>query len=305
MQTASLVEILKEINVRIEHHPLSELQAIRKVVYGNERRGSKTVFRKPRPDRHYIFHSGGRAELQFNIGIEEGKKVVRFGVAYSLRKDQTLTSIDNLRPSIKLFNEYIDKNRAHFSGMIMSHTGSLDYKPRKIPDQLISEGMFIFLGVRLPIDTIDYDYAANVLNALFPLYLHTVTINLNQSKQKAVDALILLDEDEESAYPEGIARYRMHRSLERDPGISRRAKEKRKAEGKLTCEVCEFDFEEVYGSRGDGYIEAHHKVPVSLLDGRKKTRVSDIALVCSNCHRMLHRGTSLLSIKQLKTILKK
>jgi hypothetical protein len=230
---------------------------------------------------------------------------VRFGVAYSLLKDQTLTSIDNLRPSIKLFNEYIDKHRAHFADMIMSHTGSPDYKPRKISEELIREGVFIFLGVRLPFDAIDYDYAANVLNALFPLYLHTVTANLSPPKQKAVDALILLDEDEESAYPEGRARYRMHRSLERDQGISRKAKEKRKAEGKLICEVCEFDFEEVYGARGDGYIEAHHKVPVSLLDGSKKTRVSDIALVCSNCHRMLHRGTSLLSVKQLKALVRK
>jgi predicted HNH restriction endonuclease len=110
-------------------------------------------------------------------------------------------------------------------------------------------------------------------------------------------------EDDESAFPEGSVKYKQHRFLERDGAISRRAKAQRLANtGKLECEVCGIDFVTRYGEIGLGFIEAHHKTPVSQLAGTKKTKMEDLALVCSNCHRMLHRGDPLLSVEQLKQI---
>lgn len=115
--------------------------------------------------------------------------------------------------------------------------------------------------------------------------------------------LRLLSEDEESRYPEGVASYRLHRQLERDTGLAEKAKQKRLAEaGSLSCDVCGFDFEQEYGELGAGYIEAHHTVPVSQLNGDTQTQLSDLALVCSNCHRMLHRGPKLMSIKELRIL---
>jgi len=108
-------------------------------------------------------------------------------------------------------------------------------------------------------------------------------------------------EDDESAFPEGKEKFRQHRHLERDSKIVRRAKAQRLSKtGKLECEVCQLDFARRYGERGRGFIEAHHKVPVSQLDGKKRTKIEDLALVCSNCHRMLHRGQPLLSVDQLR-----
>lgn len=118
----------------------------------------------------------------------------------------------------------------------------------------------------------------------------------------AAEALVA-DEDEESAFPEGRQRYRQHRHLERDSAIVKKAKAKRLAEtGKLECEVCSFDFTETYGALGIGFIEAHHTTPVSRLDGTTRTSVANLALVCSNCHRMLHRAADLLSIGELKSV---
>jgi predicted HNH restriction endonuclease len=115
--------------------------------------------------------------------------------------------------------------------------------------------------------------------------------------------IIIVDEDDESKFPEGRERYRQHRSLERDGTITRRAKAKRLDEkGKLECEVCSFDFTQKYGELGEGFIEAHHKKPVSTLQGKETTKIADLALVCSNCHRMLHRGKKLFSIPELKRI---
>ena len=113
----------------------------------------------------------------------------------------------------------------------------------------------------------------------------------------------VVDEDDESAFPEGRESFKTHRHLERDGKMPRKAKAKRLAEaGKLECDVCGMDFHRVYGELGHGFIEAHHTVPVSELAGAQKTKVSDLALVCSNCHRMLHRGSSLLTVEKLRRL---
>lgn len=115
----------------------------------------------------------------------------------------------------------------------------------------------------------------------------------------------ILPESDQSVFAEGIVRFKQHRYLERDSSISRLAKAKRQeSTGCLACEVCEIDFGDFYGQRGDGFIEAHHKTPVSKLDGKSKTRIEDLVLVCSNCHRMLHRGNDLLSVQQLKKLIR-
>ncbi len=100
-----------------------------------------------------------------------------------------------------------------------------------------------------------------------------------------------LPENEELSYPEGAASYRMHRRLERDPRVIEKAKSKFKAanDGRLFCEVCGFDFFSSFGERGRDYAEGHHIRPVSQMAEGETTQVTDIAIVCSNCHSMLHR----------------
>ncbi|MGF7234005.1 MAG: HNH endonuclease [Frankia sp.] len=70
----------------------------------------------------------------------------------------------------------------------------------------------------------------------------------------------------------------------------------------LRCEVCGFDFEKTYGSRGAGYIECHHIVPLHTT-GQRATKLDDLALICANCHRMIHRGTPWLSPDELRETL--
>lgn len=69
------------------------------------------------------------------------------------------------------------------------------------------------------------------------------------------------------------------------------------------CCVCGFDFAEAYGKHGRGFIEAHHLKPVAFYQKTRRTvTVRDIRLVCANCHRMLHRGSRLLAIGELRRI---
>ena len=102
---------------------------------------------------------------------------------------------------------------------------------------------------------------------------------------------------------EGKPIMRLHQSRERDPKIIKQKKDKIFTEkGKLECEVCSMDFEETYGKLGRGFAECHHKNPLSLRDKNEETALCDLAIVCSNCHRMLHRKRPWLTIDNLKAI---
>jgi hypothetical protein len=109
--------------------------------------------------------------------------------------------------------------------------------------------------------------------------------------------LLPKDEEEEAAVAkfgyEGRVKLRIHRDRERRPQLAKAKKEEAlKARGKLACEVCKFVFKARYGEHGSKFIECHHIQPLSEIretDGTKVT-LGDLALVCSNCHRMLHWG---------------
>jgi 5-methylcytosine-specific restriction protein A len=112
-----------------------------------------------------------------------------------------------------------------------------------------------------------------------------------------------LDEEEES-FVEGQVLYRLHRARERSPKLRERAKAAAIRSGRgLVCVVCGFNFESSYGELGKGFIECHHTVPVSQLTQGQRTILKDVALLCSNCHRMVHRRRPWLSINQLETLL--
>lgn len=108
-------------------------------------------------------------------------------------------------------------------------------------------------------------------------------------------------------FPEGKAVERRHKARERNSALIKQAKAifRQKHNGQLFCEICTFNFHSRYGELGRGYIESHHLIPISELTGTTNTRVEDIALVCSNCHRMLHRRRPWLGRSELKKLMKK
>ncbi|MGV3465399.1 MAG: HNH endonuclease [Heyndrickxia sp.] len=116
----------------------------------------------------------------------------------------------------------------------------------------------------------------------------------------------IVDEEEEITFPEGQERYRLHRSKERNITLIKVAKSKYlEANKRLSCQVCDFSFEEIYGDLGKGFIEAHHVFPISELTQETTTKLEDIVFVCSNCHRMLHRRRPWLSLEKLNEIKRK
>jgi 5-methylcytosine-specific restriction protein A len=87
---------------------------------------------------------------------------------------------------------------------------------------------------------------------------------------------------------EGRYLLRWHAYRERNPVLrKKKISSVLAAGGSLACEVCRFDFSETYGDRGRGYIECHHVEPLHV-GGQKARTIRDLALLCSNCHRMIH-----------------
>ena len=113
----------------------------------------------------------------------------------------------------------------------------------------------------------------------------------------------IIGEDEEEG-EEGQILTRTHRYRERNTKLVARKKQRVLQEkGTLSCEVCGFDFSSAYGERGDGFIECHHTKPVSELRDGETTKINELALVCANCHRMIHRRKPWLSVEELSGLL--
>ncbi|MFZ6640777.1 HNH endonuclease [Undibacterium sp. TC4M20W] len=96
----------------------------------------------------------------------------------------------------------------------------------------------------------------------------------------------------------------MHTRRERNAKLIKKKKESvLKATGKLACEGCGFDFMRFYGPLGDGFIECHHRRALSTLVESKNTKLDDLAMVCANCHRMLHRIRPWKTIEELQILI--
>ncbi|WBF67406.1 DUF3578 domain-containing protein [Desulfovibrio subterraneus] len=74
---------------------------------------------------------------------------------------------------------------------------------------------------------------------------------------------------------------------------------------KCTCQACSFDFVKYYGAIGKNFIEVHHRHPYSdLKEGeRRKPEIADFAVLCSNCHRMIHRMDDISDVEGLKKLI--
>jgi 5-methylcytosine-specific restriction enzyme A len=96
-------------------------------------------------------------------------------------------------------------------------------------------------------------------------------------------------------------RTRVHQKVER--ASLKRVKE---ALG-YTCQACNFDFRRTYGDWGADFIEAHHLTPLHSYKESEPIRLNpltDFAVLCANCHRMVHRKRDQwLTIDELRALM--
>jgi 5-methylcytosine-specific restriction protein A len=129
------------------------------------------------------------------------------------------------------------------------------------------------------------------------------TANAIRNNYQLIDTPVSRDEVEDEEFAEGRVLTRLHRLRERNKSLVKKKKERvLKEKGKLLCEICDFDFAVTYGKLGAGFAECHHTKPLSTLQPNDTTKLSDLAIVCANCHRMLHQRKILVSIQELRKL---
>lgn len=111
---------------------------------------------------------------------------------------------------------------------------------------------------------------------------------------------------EEEAFAEGAILTATHYRRERDPRVRKKVLESRIKSGTLRCDCCD-----VLPRVNTLYLavagfEIHHTLPLAM-SGPKQTRMTDLALLCAVCHRLIHRAMKLerkwIGVADLKVLL--
>jgi 5-methylcytosine-specific restriction protein A len=76
----------------------------------------------------------------------------------------------------------------------------------------------------------------------------------------------------------------------------------RNSEG--VCSVCNVDYRKVLDGKGVRVLQVHHKKQLAATDAPRLTLLSDLAVVCANCHLLIHTNPKkALSVETLREML--
>jgi len=277
--------IVAEIDrqAKAKNYRISKLQEIRKKLKNMQRLPNKGIFKvgSETVQEAWACHWGGRTELQFEVSIDDKSddiEMLQFGVGFSFKTSRTITDIGPFKDKVDRFNYYIKRDPTVCRGMRMVELNrgkySGFYKPKTIRPALVVLGNECWLFKRHPLANFDYEEILEVFDKLLPLYKYVETESPN------------LDVDiHDVAAVEGRRRLVLHLQRERNPKLVR---SKKLHAASLECEVCRFSFGHEYGTAASKYCEVHHLLPLSDVQHTTLTRMEDLAILCSNCHRVVH-----------------
>ena len=86
---------------------------------------------------------------------------------------------------------------------------------------------------------------------------------------------------------------------------SRKLRDRALVEAGGICCVCGQDFSKLLGGRGVRVLQVHHRQQLAARDEPSVTTIRDLAVVCANCHLLLHLDSDqTLSVEQLQEMLR-
>ena len=114
------------------------------------------------------------------------------------------------------------------------------------------------------------------------------------------------DEFEGLEFSEGRLLTRAHRRRERNRNLRKRLIQSRRKRGALVCEGCGLQGPTGSAQLEETIFEVHHLVPIAEA-GEGNTRLRDTALLCANCHRLIHgiisQSKSWANIDDLRSVI--
>ena len=99
---------------------------------------------------------------------------------------------------------------------------------------------------------------------------------------------------------EGQRKLILHLTRERDRALVKL----KKAAGSRSCEACGFSFRRTYGRMAASYCEVHHLVPLSDLSETTEMHLDDLAILCANCHRVVHLRNPPYTLEEVREMLR-
>lgn len=113
------------------------------------------------------------------------------------------------------------------------------------------------------------------------------------------------DEFDDTEFYEGRLLTQTHVRRERNPSVRKALLRKREGDA-MYCDLCGETHQALPPELRAAAFEAHHVVPIGAA-GERATKLSEMALVCATCHRLVHRLISLrrawVSLPEAKALL--
>lgn len=98
---------------------------------------------------------------------------------------------------------------------------------------------------------------------------------------------------------EGITHEVTYLSYGRNAGLRNAAL----ARARGVCEACFTNFGSLLGGLGAKALQVHHREQLALRDTPSVTKVEDLAVVCANCHAIIHANReSALTVEQVRKL---
>ena len=120
--------------------------------------------------------------------------------------------------------------------------------------------------------------------------------------KQGIKVIEKLDDEEDSniTFAEGKVVTDTHIKRERDPKLRKSFISQLKKTGALTCELCKKSEADPVS---EAIFEVHHIIPLAVA-GERQSKIDDLALLCANCHRIVHKAIALekhwLSLEDVK-----
>ena len=168
----NLDDILSVLNDLAPGYRFGGLQQIRKERRPLQKRPNRHPFGSAHKD--WAHHVGGREELQFNIGDDEG--MLRWGIAISLQPSRSLPDVTVQHPRLRKLSSLLETHGDHLERLGFEMWDwtrgqrSRNRAPQRIAEDLYRPGSFVFVGRQTPFEAFDPHRVLRDFDILLPVY---------------------------------------------------------------------------------------------------------------------------------------
>ncbi|MBO7550618.1 MAG: hypothetical protein J6T62_03730 [Fibrobacter sp.] len=168
----TIPELATMINENLTGYKMLSFQSLRMKMKGLEQPRTYKIFSKTTTNDEWAFHDGGRSEIQYNIGLDEGG--IRYGLAFSLEPSQTLPNPSILYYKVHQLNYLIEEKPELFDGLSLwswYNRKRTNYPDMCIPQRVITNKSFIFLGKECLPESVDVNEILQTFDRMLEIYV--------------------------------------------------------------------------------------------------------------------------------------